>query len=74
MGSMVKAAEYREMSPEALEAKVRALESQLFNSRMQAGMGKLENTSVLRTLRKDIARAQTVLAEKAVKANKATKA
>jgi large subunit ribosomal protein L29 len=71
MASIVKAAEYREMSPEALAAKVQDLESQLFNSRMQAGMGKLENTSVLRTLRKDIARAQTVLAEKAVKANKA---
>jgi large subunit ribosomal protein L29 len=69
MASMVKAAEYREMTPEALSAKVRELESQLFNSRMQAGMGKLENTSILRTLRKDIARAQTVLAEKANKAN-----
>jgi large subunit ribosomal protein L29 len=72
MASMVKAAEYREMTPEALSAKVRELESQLFNSRMQAGMGKLENTSVLRTLRKDIARALTVLAEKAE--TKATKA
>jgi large subunit ribosomal protein L29 len=62
---MVKAGAYREMTPEAIVAKVKELESQLFNSRMQAGMGKLENTSVLRTLRKDIARAQTVLAEKA---------
>jgi large subunit ribosomal protein L29 len=72
MASMVKAAEYREMTSEALTAKVKELESRLFNSRMQAGMGKLENTSILRTLRKDIARALTVLAEKAD--TKATKA
>jgi large subunit ribosomal protein L29 len=69
MASTVKAADYRQMTPEALAAKVRELESQLFNTRLQAGMGKLENTSVLRTLRKDIARALTVLGEK--KANKA---
>lgn len=65
---MVKASEYREMSVEALSEKVNELESQLFNSRMQAGMGKLENTSVLRTIRKDIARARTVLAAKGNKA------
>jgi large subunit ribosomal protein L29 len=69
MASIVKAAEYREMTSEALAAKVQDMESRLFNTRLQAGMGKLENTSLLRTLRKDIARAQTVLAEKA--ANKA---
>ncbi len=65
---MVKASEYRDMSPEALAAKVSEMESQLFNSRMQASMGKLENTASLRTLRKDIARARTVLAEKGNKA------
>lgn len=69
MASIVKAAEYREMTSEALAAKVKDLEARLFNTRLQAGMGKLENSSLLRTLRKDIARAQTVLAEKA--ANKA---
>lgn len=69
MASIVKAAEYREMTSEALTAKINDLEARLFNTRLQAGMGKLENTSLLRTLRKDIARAQTVLAEKA--ANKA---
>jgi large subunit ribosomal protein L29 len=65
---MVKASEYRDMSPEALSAKVDEMESQLFSSRMQASMGKLENTALLRTLRKDIARARTVLAEKGNKA------
>jgi large subunit ribosomal protein L29 len=69
MASIVKAGDYRQMTSEALVAKVKDLEAQLFNSRLQAGMGKLENTSILRTLRKDIARAQTVLTEKAKKAN-----
>ena len=59
-----KSTEYREMAADALAAKVVELESQLFTNRMQAGMGKLENTSGLRHLRRDIARARTVLGEK----------
>jgi large subunit ribosomal protein L29 len=56
------------MTAEALVSRVKDLETKLFNDRLQAGMGKLENTSSLRTLRKDIARAKTVLTEKAKKA------
>ena len=59
-----KATEYREMAVDTLAAKVVELESQLFTNRMQAGMGKLENTAGLRHLRRDIARARTVLQEK----------
>ena len=61
---MVKAAEYREMAADALEAKVKEMETQFFNNRLQASMGKLENTAGLRHLRRDLARARTVLAEK----------
>jgi large subunit ribosomal protein L29 len=61
---MVKAAEYREMAADALEAKVKEMEAQFFNNRLQASMGKLENTAGLRHLRRDLARARTVLAEK----------
>ncbi|HEY8352336.1 MAG TPA: 50S ribosomal protein L29 [Sphingomonadales bacterium] len=68
MAKIVKAAEYREMTVEALASRVKDLEMKLFNDRLKAGMGKLENTSSLRTLRKDIARAKTVLTEKAKKA------
>lgn len=68
MVKIVKAVEYREMTAEALASRVKDLESKLFNDRLQAGMGKLENTSSLRTIRKDIARAKTVLTEKAKKA------
>jgi large subunit ribosomal protein L29 len=61
---MVKAAEYREMAADALEAKVKEMETQFFNNRLQASLGKLENTAGLRHLRRDLARARTVLAEK----------
>lgn len=68
MAKIVKAAEYREMTADALASRVKELESKLFNDRLQAGMGKLENTSSLRVIRKEIARAKTVLTEKAKKA------
>lgn len=61
---MAKPTEFREMATDALAAKVTELESQLFTNRLQAGLGKLENTSGLRHLRRDIARAKTVLREK----------
>jgi len=62
---MAKAIEFRDMAADALEAKVREMESQLFNNKLQAGLGKLENTAGLRHLRRDIARARTVLKQKA---------
>ena len=68
MAKIVKAAEYREMTADALASRVKELESKLFNDRLQAGMGKLENTSSLSVIRKEIARAKTVLTEKAKKA------
>ncbi|HAO98939.1 MAG TPA: 50S ribosomal protein L29 [Fibrobacteres bacterium] len=61
---MAKASEFREMAADALSAKVVEMEAQLFNDRLQAGLGKLENTASLRHLRRDIARAQTALREK----------
>ncbi len=61
---MAKPAEYREMAADTLAAKIKEMESQLFTGRMQATMGKLENTAGLRGLRRDIARSKTVLHEK----------
>jgi len=61
---MAKATEFREMAVDALAAKIKELESQHYTNRLQAGLGKLENTAGLRHLRRDIARAQTVLQEK----------
>ena len=60
---MAKPSEYREMSADALAAKIKEMEGQLFTNRMQATLGKLENTAGLRSLRRDIARSKTVLRE-----------
>ncbi|MDQ3001404.1 MAG: 50S ribosomal protein L29 [Fibrobacterota bacterium] len=59
-----KARELREMAADVIATKVQELEANLFNMRFQASMGKLENTSLLQTTRRDIARAKTVLNQK----------
>lgn len=61
-----KARELREMAADVIATKVKELEANLFNMRFQASMGKLENTSLLQTTRRDIARAKTVLNQKSV--------
>ena len=43
------------------------LKQELFNLRFQAAVGKLENTAQLRKVKKEIARAYTVLTERASK-------
>jgi large subunit ribosomal protein L29 len=59
-----KAREFREMAGDAIAAKVKEMEAGLFDMRLQASMGKLENTALLKTTRKDIARAKTILKQK----------
>jgi large subunit ribosomal protein L29 len=59
-----KARELREMAADAIAAKVKEMEANLYTMRFQASMGKVENTALLRTTRKDIARAKTVLNQK----------
>ena len=60
-----KARELREMAADVIQTKINELEANLFTMRFQASMGKLENTSLLQTSRRDIARAKTVLKQKA---------
>jgi large subunit ribosomal protein L29 len=60
-----KSTEFRDMAADSLQAKVKEMEAQFFNNQLQASLGKLENTAGLRHLRRDIARARTVLSEKA---------
>ncbi len=57
-------AELRDLSFEELEAKSRELRGELFNVKIKKSTGQLENTAKLRTLRRNIARAETVLREK----------
>jgi large subunit ribosomal protein L29 len=59
-----KARELRDMAADLVVTKVKELEAELFTMKFQASMGKLENTSLLKTSRRQIARAKTVLKEK----------
>lgn len=59
-----KTRDLREMAADVIKTKVNEMEANLFNLRFQASMGKLENTSLLQTSRRDIARAKTVLQQK----------
>jgi large subunit ribosomal protein L29 len=60
----VKAKELRDLSLEELQAKERELRGELFNARVKHSTGQLENTAKLRTVRRDVARLETVLREK----------
>jgi large subunit ribosomal protein L29 len=59
-----RARELRDLSNEELQAKAAEIKKELFNLRVQQAMGQIENPMRLRTLRKDIAKAKTVLKEK----------
>ncbi|RME39246.1 MAG: 50S ribosomal protein L29 [Deltaproteobacteria bacterium] len=60
----MKAKEMRELSVAELEKKVTELNQELFNLRFQLHTGHLENTARIGQVRKDIARAKTILREK----------
>lgn len=60
----MKVKEIRDMSDEQIKAKVGEWEEEIFNLRFQAKMGQLSNPLQLRYVRRDIARAKTVLNSK----------
>ncbi|HXY62116.1 MAG TPA: 50S ribosomal protein L29 [Nitrospirota bacterium] len=60
----MKIRDLRDLSNEELEAKAADIKKELFNLRVQQAMGQIENPMRLRILRKDIAKAKTVLKEK----------
>jgi large subunit ribosomal protein L29 len=61
---MMKVKELRNLSSEDVAKKVVEMEEELFNLRFQAKMGQLANALQLRMVRRSIARAKTILAEK----------
>ena len=61
---MMKASKLREMSVEELENEQEALSKQLFQLRLQKATGQLDNVNKIRSIRKDLARVNTVLTEK----------
>jgi large subunit ribosomal protein L29 len=60
----VKAVELRDLGLEELKAKSRDLRGELFNVKVKRSTGQLENTALLRSLRREVARVETVLREK----------
>ena len=67
----MKTADIRAMSEDQREDAVLNLKKERFNLRFQRATGQLENTAKLRLRRRDVARLETVLREKAVKATDA---
>ena len=61
----MKAKELREMSEVELNKKLADLKQELFNLRFQHAINQLENPVRIDTVKKDIARVMTILAEKA---------
>jgi large subunit ribosomal protein L29 len=60
----VKPTEIREMSVEDLKAKIDELTRERFNLRFRSATESIENPMRFRSLRRDIARMQTILREK----------
>ena len=62
----MKAADVRAMTLDQLDDEVLKLKKEQFNLRFQRATGQLENTSRVRTIRRDIARMKTIAAQKRV--------
>ena len=61
---MTKANDLRQKDVAGIEAEVKSLQKAHFGLRMQKATQQLTNTGTLRTTRRDIARAKTILAQK----------
>ena len=60
----MKSNELRGLSVDELRAKSRELRAELFNVKIKHATGQLESTSKLGELRRNVARAETILREK----------
>jgi large subunit ribosomal protein L29 len=60
----MKANELRDLSNSDLEKLITDIKQELFNMRFQKSVGKLTNTARVRTIKKDIARAKTIIHER----------
>jgi large subunit ribosomal protein L29 len=63
--------EIRDLSPAEISTKVRETREQLLQLKLRKQTGQVEKTHELRTLRKDIARLETIANEKKAKGAKA---
>ncbi len=62
------AKELRDMTDAELHTKINDLKSELFNLRFQLATGQLDNPMRIKGVKKDIARAKTVLRAREIKA------
>ena len=61
---MVKTKDLRAMTIDELEAKLLENKKEQFNLRVQQSTGQLQNTAVIRKVRREIAKINTLLAER----------
>jgi large subunit ribosomal protein L29 len=64
MAAGTPAAELRELTDEELVSRLREAKAELFNLRVQAATGQLENHGRLQVVRRDIARIYTIMRER----------
>ena len=64
----MKAAEIRNLSGEDLQTKLKEARAELFNLRFQMATGQLDNTARIKQVKKDIARIQTEMRDRELKA------
>ena len=62
-GVLMKASELSQLTADELRSKAQEVRAELWSARMKHETGQLENTAKLRSLRRDIARVETVLRE-----------
>ena len=60
----MKGLELRDLGVEELEQKSRETRDELFSAKVKHATGQLENSAMLKTLRRDVARIESVLGEK----------
>ncbi|WP_299840954.1 50S ribosomal protein L29 [uncultured Jannaschia sp.] len=64
------ASEMRDKTPDELRDQLKQLKKEAFNLRFQAATNQLENTARMRNVRRDVARVNTILNQKAAEAAK----
>ena len=64
----MKANQFSEMNVQELQDKVKELKAELFTLRFQLATGQLQNTMVVQGVKRDIARAKTILRQLEIKA------
>ncbi|MGI9860709.1 50S ribosomal protein L29 [Moorella naiadis] len=67
----MKAKEIRDLTTEELQQKVNELKQELFNLRFQLATNQMDNPMRLKEVRRNIARAKTILRERELKLERA---